>query len=187
MTLASWFSGNKPEKFADEIFWKIESKNLKGDLSVYYWNDEKDLPQILRDAICKELACSDVELPESLKQKIGIDDLKSLESDPAALENLQILAPVINPAWGTYQLNSYLQSWVGNNINRKGDYQEIGTQKIYKNDKVIQLQNILRESYPSKEKYPLSNGQIGFVKSINKGHINVMYVGIPHEPRLQGR
>lgn len=63
----------------------------------------------------------------------------------------------------------------------KGDYQEIGTQKIYKNDKVIQLQNILRESYPSKEKYPLSNGQIGFVKSINKGHINVMYVGIPHE------
>ena len=181
LTLASWFSGNKPEKFADEIFWKIESKNLKGDLSVYYWNDEKDLPQILRDAICKELACSDVELPESLKQKIGIDDLKSLESDPAALENLQILAPVINPAWGTYQLNSYLQSWVGNNINRKGDYQEIGTQKIYKNDKVIQLQNILRESYPSKEKYPLSNGQIGFVKSINKGHINVMYVGIPHE------
>ena len=179
--MASWFSGNKPEKFADEIFWKIESKNLKGDLSVYYWNDEKDLPQILRDAICKELACSDVELPESLKQKIGIDDLKSLESDPAALENLQILAPVINPAWGTYQLNSYLQSWVGNNINRKGDYQEIGTQKIYKNDKVIQLQNILRESYPSKEKYPLSNGQIGFVKSINKGHINVMYVGIPHE------
>lgn len=181
LTLASWFSGNKPEKFADEIFWKIESKNLKGDLSVYYWNDEKDLPQILRGAICKELACSDVELPESLKQKIGIDDLKSLESDPAALENLQILAPVINPAWGTYQLNSYLQSWVGNNINRKGDYQEIGTQKIYKNDKVIQLQNILRESYPSKEKYPLSNGQIGFVKSINKGHINVMYVGIPHE------
>ena len=181
LTLASWFSGNKPEKFADEIFWKIESKNLKGDLSVYYWNDEKDLPQILRDAICKELACSDVELPESLKQKIGIDDLKSLESDPAALENLQILAPVINLAWGTYQLNSYLQSWVGNNINRKGDYQEIGTQKIYKNDKVIQLQNILRESYPSKEKYPLSNGQIGFVKSINKGHINVMYVGIPHE------
>ena len=181
LTLASWFSGNKPEKFADEIFWKIESKNLKGDLSVYYWSDEKDLPQILRDAICKELACSDVELPESLKQKIGIDDLKSLESDPAALENLQILAPVINLAWGTYQLNSYLQSWVGNNINRKGDYQEIGTQKIYKNDKVIQLQNILRESYPSKEKYPLSNGQIGFVKSINKGHINVMYVGIPHE------
>lgn len=75
-----------------------------------------------------------------LEAKIGIDDLKSLESDPAALENLQILAPVINPAWGTYQLNSYLQSWVGNNINRKGDYQEIGTQKIYKNDKVIQLQ-----------------------------------------------
>ena len=181
MTLASWFSGNKPEKFADEIFEKIESENLKGDLSVYYWNDEKDLPQILRDAICKELACSDVELPESLKQKIGLNDLKLLESDPAALENLQILAPVINPVWGTYQLNSYLQSWIGNNSNRKGDYQEIGTQRIYKKDKVIQLQNISRESYPSKEKYPLANGQIGFVKSINKGHINVMYVGIPNE------
>lgn len=116
-----------------------------------------------------------------MRQKLGFSDLKSLESDPASLENLQILAPVINPAWGTYQLNSYLQSWIGNNSNRKEDYLGIGTQKIYKNDKVIQLQNILRESYPSKEKYPLANGQIGFVKSIYKGNINVMYVGIPHE------
>ena len=181
MTLASWFSENKPEKFADEIFEKIENNNLDGDLSVYYWNNEKDLPQILRDAICRELACSDAELPESLKHKIGIDNLNSLESQPETLENLQILAPVINPAWGTYQLNSYIQSWIGNNSNYKEDYQEIGTQKIYKNDKVIQLQNILRESYPSKEKYPLANGQIGFVKSIYKGNINVMYVGIPHE------
>lgn len=181
LTLASWFSGNKPEKFADEIFEKIENNNLDDDLSVYYWNNEKDLPQILRDAICRELACSDAELPESLKHKIGIDNLNSLESQPETLENLQILAPVINPAWGTYQLNSYIQSWIGNNSNYKEDYQEIGTQKIYKNDKVIQLQNILRESYPSKEKYPLANGQIGFVKSIYKGNINVMYVGIPHE------
>ena len=69
-----------------KYFGKSKARISKGDLSVYYWNDEKDLPQILRDAICKELACSDVELPESLKQKIGIDDLKSLESDPAALE-----------------------------------------------------------------------------------------------------
>ena len=172
MTLASWFRGNKPEKFADEIFEKIENNNLDGDLSIYYWNNEKDLPQILRDAICKELACSDVKLPESLKQKIGLNDIKSLESDPAELENLQILSPVINLAWGTYQLNSYLQSWIGNNS--KGDYQKIGTQKIYQNDKVIQLQNTLRESYPSKEKYPIANGQIGFVKSIIEGYINVM-------------
>lgn len=116
-----------------------------------------------------------------MKQKLGFSDLKSLESDPVSLENLQILAPVINPAWGTYQLNSYLQSWIGNNSNRKEDYLGIGPQKIYKNDKVIQLQNISRKSYPSKEKYSLANGQIGFVKSIYNKHINVMYVGIPHE------
>lgn len=29
LTLASWFSGNKPEKFADEIFWKSKARISK--------------------------------------------------------------------------------------------------------------------------------------------------------------
>ena len=181
LTLASWFSGNKPQKFADEIFEKIESRELHRDLSVYTWNDERGLLEVLRAAICTELGCSDAELMDNLKRKIGLDNISALETSLEQLENFQVLAPVINPAWGTNSLNSYIQNWVGHTSTSKDDYQEIGVQKIYKNDKVIQLLNKRMPSFPSQEQCQLANGQIGFVKNLHKGYINVMYVGIPKE------
>ena len=45
----------------------------------------------------------------------------------------------------------------------------------------MQLKNERIEAFPSKQKYQLSNGQIGFVKSIFKGYANLVYAGIPNQ------
>lgn len=177
LTLASWFSGNKPEKSADEVFEKMTSDNLKGDLAVYTWNSEEELAVILKSSLCNELNCTEDELVDSLKSRLGIDNLENLSSNPEILESLQVLTPVLNPVWGTYRLNGYIQRWIGNS--QESDTLMLGSQKICKSDKIIQLQNMKRESYPTKEKCHLANGQIGFVKSIINKHINVTYAGLP--------
>lgn len=179
LTLASWFSGNKPVKSADEIFEKMSSGNITGDLAVYIWNNEEELAAVLKSSLCKELNCKEDELIGSLKSRLGVDNLSILSSNPETLESLQVLSPVLNPVWGTYRLNEYLQRWIGNGEN--SDTIILGSQKISRSDKIIQLQNMQRESYPTKEKYPLANGQIGFVKSIINKHINVTYTGLPNK------
>lgn len=179
LTLASWFCGDKPKKDADEIFDKIEEGNLNNDLQVYYWDNEDDLAEKLKDALCHELDCSHKELGVALKGKIGLDDIAMLTQAPEKLERFQILTPVLNPVWGSYQLNSYMQEWMGNRVGK--DFMQFSTQRIYLNDKVIQLRNEFIEGYPSKKKHQLSNGQIGFVKNICKSYSNITYAGIPNE------
>lgn len=142
LTLASWFSGNKPEKSADEVFEKIASNSLKGDLDVYTWNSEEELAVILKSSLCNELNCTEDELVSSLKSRLGIDNLDNLSSNPETLESLQVLTPVLNPVWGTYRLNGYMQRWIGND--KKSDGLLLGSQKICKSDKIIQLQNMKR-------------------------------------------
>lgn len=53
LTLASWFSGEKPAKNSDLIFEQVAKGNLNNDLVVYTWNDENDLKDCLKEAIEK--------------------------------------------------------------------------------------------------------------------------------------
>lgn len=69
-----------------------------------------------------------------------------------------------NPVWGTFQINSYFQEWVGINKNFSIEIAPITISAL---DKVIQLKNERKKS-TSKEECQLSNGQIGFVNYANK-------------------
>ena len=183
LTLASWYGGNKPRKNADVIFDKIENGTLDKDLNVYYWNNEDDLASQLQAALCSEFHCSGEDLGSRLKARMGMDDLSSLFHSPEKLECFQILTPVLNPVWGAYQLNDYVQGWLGN---QDGNiFMQFSTQKIYPSDKVIQLKNEKRNGYPSGKDHQLSNGQIGFVKFIKEnkdsGYCNITFAGIPDE------
>lgn len=181
LTFASWFSGNKPQKYADAIFDKIEQHKLDHDLQVAYWNDEDDLNEKLHEALCSQLGCNPDELSSVIKSKIGTDNLAQLAQHPEKLENLQILSPVLNPVWGTRQLNDCMQQWPGNNAGN--NYMQFATQKIFSTDKVIQLRNETKDGYPSRNRYALANGQIGFVydikKNYNSAFANITFVGIP--------
>ena len=181
LSLASWFSGEKPAKDADQIFEKIIDKKLDKDLSVYTWNNENDLKDKLQEVLVKELPNPELDLKDRIKDSIGITDLNFAKTNPDCVERFQVLSPVINPVWGTYQLNTNFQEWVGN-TNRKLSV-EIAPNFIFYGDKVIQLLNEKRNSYPSKEEKQLSNGQIGFVSYANNKDkkASVVFAGIPNE------
>lgn len=183
LTFASWFSGDKPKKDADSIFDKIEAGSLQNDLRVYYWEDESELNSKLKESLCDEFNCTSEQLGNTIKSIIGTDNPSSLAQNPEKLERLQILSPVINPIWGTLQLNDDVQRWLGNNAN--GSYMQFSSQKIYDGDKVIQLKNEWKDGHPSKKRFSLANGQIGFVYNIYKSgytsFCNVSFVGIPNE------
>lgn len=179
LTLASWFGGDKPKKDADEIFDKIEARNLHNDLRVYYWENEDDLADKLKHALCREMNCSPGEVGEKLRHRMGLNDIDALAQTPENLERFQILTPVLNPVWGSYQLNDFLQQWLGNRAGK--NFMQFSTQNIYQCDKIIQLRNEKKESYPSRKKLQLSNGQIGFVKYLKPPFANIAYAGIPNE------
>ena len=178
LTLASWFSSKKPKKGADEIFNKMATGDLNGDLQVMTWTDESDLEKCLMEALCIELGCTEDNLSAVLQHRLGIDSIKSLAANPNTIESVQVLTPVLNPIWGSLHLNECVQKWIGT---YDKEFIQFSTQKIYPKDKIMQLKNEKVEAYPSHQKYQLSNGQIGFVRSIYKGYANLIYAGIPNE------
>lgn len=179
LTLASWFSNGKPKKDAEEIFDKMEQNRLDNDLRVYCWENENDLIEKLKRSLCEELNCEPDKLGEAIKNCIGTDNLRSLRSNPEKIEKLQILTPVLNPAWGVYPLNNQVQKFIGNDRNSPAS--QFSSQKIFVGDKVIQLMNQKSEGFPSLVCHQLSNGQIGFVDNINSDYCNVVYSGIPND------
>ena len=179
--LASWFSGTKPSKNADEIFDKIQQEKLSGDLSVYTWKDESVLKDTIVNVLEKELDGKQSSLKSKILAAIGMNDIESAYANPDVVEHFQVLSPVKNPMWGTYQLNTYFQEWLAGDFS---DYSiPLGISTISTADKVIQLQNIKMEASPSNEKRQLSNGQIGFVKFVKKPKkvASVCFSGYPSE------
>ena len=150
-------------------------------MSVYTWKDETALKDVLKHVLELELPDTSDDLKVRIKRSLGLENLQSAIRNPGVVENFQVLSPVKNPMWGTFQLNSFFQEWTQNTSSKY--FLEIAPEKIYPGDKVIQLVNEPRECYPSKKELQLSNGQIGFMAFVNIGHRlgNVTFTGIPNE------
>ena len=171
LTLASWYSGLKPNKNADEIFTKIGDNNLMNDLQVECWEDEESLYQKLNETVINVLQLKNQNDYEGLNKFMGIT---GYEVDASKIEGFQILTPVKAPYWGTYNLNNIFQSQFRTGLRNAIN---IGEYKIGLYDKVMQTVNENKEGYPSKQKTQLSNGQLGIVKSLVKGNANVAFAG----------
>ena len=180
LALASWFSGTKPSKDADTIFDRIQQGLLDGDLSVYTWKDESVLKDKIVEVLNEEFKeYKGASLKEKISTIIGMDDVNAAKSNPGIVENFQVLSPVKNPVWGTFQLNSYFQEFVGSNEIQYST--TIFPNNFYYRDKVIQLKNEKMTSYPSKKERQLSNGQIGFVSFANNKSAKILFSGISNE------
>lgn len=179
LALASWFSGTKPNKNADEIFDKIQQNNLNGDLSVYTWKDESELKDRIQYVLNEELDNKNLSLKDRIFHTIGMNDMAKAKMDPGVVENFQVLSPVKSPAWGTFQLNSFFQDLFG--YSNLKYFTTIVPNKFYSGDKVIQLKNEKMTSYPSRQEKQLSNGQIGFVCFANKNSAQICFSGINNE------
>ncbi len=182
LKLASWFSGMKPDKSADDIFNKMASGDLDNDLSVYTWKETDDLREKLCDVLSAVFGVNKTILPSHIEKLLGIDTyhLDNTFINPEVLESFQVLSPVRNPIWGTLSINSILQDILSIPSPSKKSI-VVGAQKIYARDKVIQLINEKREAFKNGNKYSeqLSNGQIGFVRGNPRGIANVAFVGLP--------
>lgn len=184
LALAAWFSGEKPDKSGDAIFDKIANGDLNNDLSVYTWQDTDNIKERLITVLENEFGVDDNAIANKLILTMGLNDIKDIISSPEKVEGFQILTPVRNPMWGSVELNNAVQD-ILDISNRNGYHIEIGCQKIYRKDKVIQLVNEKRDAYihkdKQKEKRQLSNGQIGCVYNINSksGYANAVFAGYP--------
>jgi hypothetical protein len=181
LTLASWFSGIKPLKNADEIFDKISDNKKLNDLNFVCWNSPEDLEQILIDTLIKELELGGESNYEGFNDSLGIGCNPSVKQRPEQIENHQILTPVKNPAWGSFEINKFIQNRFRKPLWRKNKPISVGGNKIGIYDKIIQLVNEKKTSYPGNIEYQLSNGQIGIIDSIFKGHANAVFSGIPNQ------
>ena len=176
--LASWFSGKILQKDADMVFDKIIDNKLNSDLSVYYWTDENDIKEQLNEVLEKELTYSGKTLDDRIKCTLGLDNINNAVKHPELVERMQVLSPVKNPLWGTYQINLYFQEWLRQNKNSFKT--SIHPNNYYYGDKIIQLKNDSKPSYPGNNKVQLSNGQIGFVKYADKDTAQVVFSGLPN-------
>ena len=143
LTLASWYKGGDREKNADEIFDRMMNNDLDNDLRVYTWKDESELKDRLKEVMNNEKP----------------------DYPNADISDWQVLTPVINPVWGTYQINQYFQEWLKHTNKRYGIH--YGSLHLYKGDKVMQCVNEKHYENTTKNEKQLSNGQIGQVIDIN--------------------
>lgn len=175
LTLASWYSGMKPNKNADEIFSKIGDNTALNDLTIECWDNEEELFEKLSNAICKELGLKNNKDYASLNSFLGIGE-KNI--DTSKIEAFQLLTPVKAPYWGAFNLNRVFQEQFRGGL--KGAV-SIGDYKIGHLDKVMQTRNEYKQGFPGNEKFQLSNGQLGLVKDITKGFANVVFSGIDNK------
>ncbi len=180
LTLASWFSGLKPNKNSDEIFSRLSDNAQLNDLSLYCWEEPKQLETLLKEVLIEELGLDTNNLNQSFYACLGLHQTSEARKNPSCVENQQILTPVRNPLWGTYNLNKLMQQLFQSPSDREKPV-NIGVQKIYTKDKVIQLTNEKKDAYPANCKYQLSNGQIGYVHSVIQGNANIAFSGINNQ------
>ena len=181
LTLASWFAGLKPHKNADEIFEKIGDNKKMNDLRFECWNEPKDLEKVLLDTLVSELELDDENDYENFNLSLGIGATPPIKSKPEQIENHQILTPVKNPVWGSFEINRLVQKKFRKALWRRQKPMTFGSNLIGWNDKVIQLVNEKKEAFPSKAVLQLSNGQIGVVDSTNGKFANIVFTGYPNQ------
>lgn len=177
LSLAALFRDGSREKNADMIFDKIARNELKGDLSVYQWDNEEDLYQKIEEVLEKELSDKGSSLDKKLSSALGLSDLDAARSHPEIVEGFQLLTPVREPMWGAYPLNNLFQKWLGRDA-----YKYCCTmfpQRIRFGEKVMQLRNERKAPVGSKESRQLSNGQIGFTTYADKSGLRAVFSGIP--------
>lgn len=180
LSLANWFAGRKAEKNNDSIFERIGNNDKLNDLRIEFWESDSEIEDVFKNVLIDELELEGEGDYQNFNVALGANENGFFPMDsPQAVEGMQILTPQRNPIWGSYSINRFIQEKFRE---RPSNYWErtLGDQNIWQGDKVIQLKNEKRQPYKSKKDYQLSNGQIGYALSENKGYLNVAFSGHPN-------
>ncbi len=165
LKLADFFLREKGSPGDDEILSKIAKRSTSKELEVYFWNDEKELYEILEKNIMNILY--EKKNGEPLYQRFN----ESLKNP----ENWQIISPTRLHFFGTTEINRIIQEKYNRGLFMQRKY--LGEQQIMYTDKVIQ---IINKRTKGKEKQVqiingngqysdyVANGEIGRVVKLNK-------------------
>jgi len=149
----------------DEIISRVARGEVSGDLEVLFWNDEKELWQLLDKAMIKELGFDPNKDP----------DYEGFDKSVRKPDKWQILSPTRIQVFGTTEINRITQRKYRGKIvekARKGKLKPFGDQQIVQGDKVIQIVNSWRKRIikgEEREGY-VANGEVGLaVKTYKAG------------------
>ncbi len=171
LRLADGYRSDNPDAADDELLGAIARGDLKGDLDVVFWKDHDELLSALATKLSEHFGISRGDY-QSFNASLGITS-KAWDKSEA----WQILCPTRGQAYGVDALNRLIQSeYRGGRLQRarrRLGYtpKPFGPQEIVFTDKVIQIVNDKRQSWPRGEGLGyVANGEIGLIARASKGN-----------------
>lgn len=184
LTLAKWFSGEKPSITDDLIFQELALKNSLKNIRFIPWKDEYYFEEVFFKVLIEELGLEGLSDIEGFNKTLGSCDGINFNSthkaryykNEAAVEKIdywQVLSPVRVRIYGTKNINRMIHKFFRKGIvdfaNDRNSLipKPLGNEEIVYGDKVINLRNhaaAKRKVYPMKGALNyIANGEIGIV------------------------
>jgi len=170
----------------EEVLWLLDRKQSKGDLIIYFWENEEELYELIENvllgAVTEIAQAKNIKttkqrnLTEIFDLVHGLDDL----SQPKDLEAVQLISPYRHNPSGVDPLNLFIQRL----IRSDEAVRKYATRGFVWKDKVIQVQNFNYWAWDHKqsrlvrnEDTYVPNGAIGYVfpKKVTNGKIQVKF------------
>lgn len=170
--LSKWYI-NAPYHTDEEVFEKLQSNQCDPSISFKMWKTNENLEQLIFETVKDELNMKHIDDVDQFNRSLGgnVTPNGTYFNTGCAkfADDWQILAPVRGMPYGVLNINHLLHYKYRNNFielakrkkTRKIPY-PMGSENIVYGDKVINLLNKRKESYPKENgiKY-VANGEIG--------------------------
>ncbi|WP_218916503.1 AAA family ATPase [Rubinisphaera brasiliensis] len=176
LQLADGYLREDPSPDDDALLSRAARQDVGGDLEVHFWNDNRQMEQILGARMKVLLGVDDTsDAYASLNKSLGVADTNRPE--PTHAEHWQILSPVRNHEFGTIELNRKVQQkFRGGLLARKGYAKPFGEERIVWTDKVMQTFNRGMKGWPHNTGIDyVANGEIGLVTYTHQKYLDVKY------------
>jgi ATP-dependent exoDNAse (exonuclease V) alpha subunit len=171
LQLAEWFSGRPLGPAEDDIFDKLQGK-ASCHLKTIQWNKPQEIEKLIIDVLVEELGLKDVNDEQGFSKKLGATEAggNAYFNTSAAekTEDWQVLSPVRTLPHGVPQLNRLIHNQFRARMlqfarERRLIPKPAGPEAIVYGDKVINIRNHHRKSYPEDAGGYVANGEIGLV------------------------
>ena len=172
LDLAEWYSGRPLSVASDEIWEKILIEKNQPHVRFVQWDTPQEISSTVIDILLKELKIPDAGDRNKFEMTLGAiagDKKERVYFRPGAgksAEDWQILSPVRGMAHGVTELNRMIQKAFRQDaidFARRDTWipKPLGPEEIIYGDKVINVRNHSRKSFPDAGVNYVANGEIG--------------------------
>ena len=183
--LAKWFTNNQLEPWEDDVIDSLFSSGSHDNIRFLSWNTPEEFQDLLLKVIVEDIE-SVKEIGDSYGFSTSVGAInngrKFGKGASAKAEDWQILTPVRNLVHGVSEINrlvhkTFREKLINNSY--KSKFKPVGAEEIVYGDKVINIANHRRDSFPKDGLGYVANGEIGIVLT-NIKYLNVEFSTQPH-------